>query len=192
MIAAVAGVGTAWIVTAYEFPGRSVFVWLLPLPLAFPTYIVAYVYVDILDGFGPVQTALRALFGFQSAADYWFPNVRSLGGAIIAMGFVLYPYVYLATRAMFQTQSATLIEMARSLGASRWPLARDITLPLARPAIAAGLAPRPARSAQRHRRERISRCADVDAVDLFYLAQPFEPARRGADRLRDADRDRWC
>ncbi len=140
VIAAVAGVGTAWIVTAYEFPGRSVFVWLLPLPLAFPTYIVAYVYVDILDGFGPVQTALRALFGFQSAADYWFPNVRSLGGAIIVMGFVLYPYVYLATRAMFQTQSATLIEMARSLGASRWPLARDITLPLARPAIAAGLA----------------------------------------------------
>ena len=139
-IAAVAGVGTAWIVTAYEFPGRSVFVWLLPLPLAFPTYIVAYVYVDILDGFGPVQTALRALFGFQSAADYWFPNVRSLGGAILVMGFVLYPYVYLATRAMFQTQSATLIEMARSLGASCWPLARDITLPLARPAIAAGLA----------------------------------------------------
>ena len=87
-----------------------------------------------------MQTALRALFGWQSAADYWFPNVRSLGGAIFVMGFVLYPYVYLATRAMFQTQSATLIEMARSLGASRWRLARDITLPLARPAIAAGLA----------------------------------------------------
>jgi iron(III) transport system permease protein len=140
VIAAVAGVGTAWIVTAYEFPGRNAFVWLLPLPLAFPTYIVAYVYVDLLDGFGPVQTALRAMLGFQSAADYWFPSVRSLPGAIFVMGFVLYPYVYLATRAMFQTQSATLIEMARSLGASRWPLARDITLPLARPAIAAGLA----------------------------------------------------
>jgi iron(III) transport system permease protein len=140
VIAAVTGVGTAWIVTAYEFPGRNAFVWLLPLPLAFPTYIVAYVYVDILDGFGPVQTALRAATGFASAADYWFPNVRSLPGAIFVMSFVLYPYVYLATRAMFQTQSATLIEMARSLGASRWPLARDITLPLARPAIAAGLA----------------------------------------------------
>jgi iron(III) transport system permease protein len=140
VIAAVTGVGTAWIVTAYEFPGRSAFVWLLPLPLAFPTYIVAYVYVDILDGFGPVQTVLRAATGFTSAADYWFPNVRSLPGAVFVMGFVLYPYVYLATRAMFQTQSATLIEMARSLGASRWPLARDITLPLARPAIAAGLA----------------------------------------------------
>ena len=140
VIAAVAGVGTAWIVTAYEFPGRRALVWLLPLPLAFPTYIVAYVYVDLLDGFGPVQTALRALLGFRSASDYWFPNVRSLPGAIFVMGFVLYPYVYLATRAMFQTQSASLIEMARSLGANRWPLARDITLPLARPAIAAGLA----------------------------------------------------
>jgi iron(III) transport system permease protein len=140
LVAAVAGVGTAWLVTAYQFPGRSAFVWLLPLPLAFPTYIVAYVYVDILDAIGPVQSALRALFGWQSPADYWFPSVRSLGGAIFVMGFVLYPYVYLATRAMFQTQSATLIEMARSLGASKWRLARDITLPLARPAIAAGLA----------------------------------------------------
>jgi iron(III) transport system permease protein len=140
VIAAVAGVGTAWIVTAYQFPGRHVFVWLLPLPLAFPTYIVAYVYVDVLDALGPVQAGLRALFGWQSPAEYWFPNIRSIGGAIFVMGFVLYPYVYLATRAMFQTQSATLIEMARSLGASRWRLARDITLPLARPAIAAGLA----------------------------------------------------
>jgi iron(III) transport system permease protein len=140
VIAAVAGVGTAWIVTAYQFPGRDAFGWLLPLPLAFPTYIVAYVYVDVLDALGPVQTALRALTGWASPAEYWFPNVRSLPGAVFVMGFVLYPYVYLATRAMFQTQSATLIEMARSLGATRWRLARDITLPLARPAIAAGLA----------------------------------------------------
>ena len=136
----VAGVGTAWIVTAYEFPGRGVLVWLLPLPLAFPTYIVAYVYADLLGSFGPVQAALRALFGFKSAADYWFPNVRSLGGAVHLMGFVLYPYVYLAARAMFQTQSAALIETARALGASRWRLARDIALPMARPAIAAGVA----------------------------------------------------
>jgi iron(III) transport system permease protein len=140
VVTAVTGVGTAWIVTAYEFPGRTAFTWLLALPLAFPTYIVAYVYVDVLDAAGPVQSALRAGFGFSSPQDYWFPNVRSLGGAVLVMGFVLYPYVYLATRAMLQTQSAALIEMARSLGASRWLLARDITLPLARPAIAAGLA----------------------------------------------------
>ncbi|MBM3529725.1 MAG: iron ABC transporter permease [Alphaproteobacteria bacterium] len=139
-ICTVVGVGTAWLVTAYEFPGRSVFVWLLPLPLALPTYIVAYVYVDLLDAIGPVQTALRALFGWRSAADYWFPDARSLGGAIVLMSFVLYPYVYLATRAMFQTQSVALIEMARVLGAGKWRLARDITIPMARPAIAAGLA----------------------------------------------------
>lgn len=139
-ICAVAGVGTAWIATAYQFPGRDALIWLLPLPLAFPTYIVAYVYVDLLDGIGPVQTALRAVFGWKLASDYWFPNVKSLGGATLVMGVVLYPYVYLATRAMFQSQGAALIEMARSLGASKWRLARDITLPLARPAIAAGLA----------------------------------------------------
>jgi iron(III) transport system permease protein len=139
-LASIAGVGAAWIITAYEFPGRSALLWLLPLPLAFPTYIVAYVYVDLLDNGGPVQTALGAIFGWRSAADSWYPDVRSLGGAIFVMGFVLYPYVYLATRAMFQGQSAALIEMARLLGAGQWRLARDITLPLARPAIAAGLA----------------------------------------------------
>jgi iron(III) transport system permease protein len=139
VICAVVGVGTAWLVTAYDFPGRSAFVWLLPLPLALPTYIVAYVYAEMLGGVGPVQTALRALFGWKSAAEYWFPNVRSLGGAILLMSLVLYPYVYLATRAMFQTQSVALIEMARVLGAGQWRLARDITIPLARPAIAAGL-----------------------------------------------------
>jgi iron(III) transport system permease protein len=140
VVGLIAGVGTAWIVSAYDFPGRHVFIWLLPLPLAFPTYIVAYVYADMLDGVGPVQTALRALFGWRSAADYWFPSVRSLGGAIFVMGFVLYPYVYLAARAMFQTQSAALIEMAHMLGAGQWRLARDISIPMARPAIAAGLA----------------------------------------------------
>ena len=139
-ITTVVGVGTAWIVTAYQFPGRGAFGWLLPLPLAIPTYIVAYVYVDILDPLGPAQGLLRYVFGGRAPAEYSFLNVRSLGGAIFVMGFVLYPYVYIAARAMFQTQSVALIEMARALGASNWRLARDITLPLARPAIAAGLA----------------------------------------------------
>jgi iron(III) transport system permease protein len=139
-ITAITGVGTAWIVTAYRFPARDALIWLLPLPLAIPTYIVAYVYVDIFDALGPVQSLLRAMFGWSSAADYRFPNIRSLGGAVFVMGFVLYPYVYLAARVMFQTQSLELIEMARALGASPWRLARDISLPLARPAIAAGLA----------------------------------------------------
>jgi iron(III) transport system permease protein len=139
VISVVAGVGTAWIVTAFDFPGRNALIWLLPLPLAFPTYIVAYVYVDLLDGVGPVQTALRALFGWHTAADYWFPNIRTLGGAIFVMGFVLYPYIYLAARAMFQTQSIAMIEIARSLGAGRLRAMWDINLPLARPAVAAGL-----------------------------------------------------
>jgi len=135
-----AGAGTAWLVTAYDFPGRNTLIWLLPLPLAFPIYIVAYVYADLLGGLGPVQSALRAMFGWRSSAEYWFPNIRSLGGAILVMSFVLYPYVYLAARAMFQTQSAALIETARGFGASQWRVARDIALPMARPAIAAGVA----------------------------------------------------
>ena len=139
-IAAIIGIGAAWVVTAYHFPGRGLLLWLLPLPLAFPTYIVAYVYVDVLDGLGPAQTLLRSLTGWREPADYWFPQVRSLGGAVFVMGIVLYPYVYLAARAMFQTQSVVLIEAARGLGARRWPLARDVILPLARPAIATGLA----------------------------------------------------
>src|SRR6266540_2516533 len=134
------GASTAWLVTTFAFPGRDALSWLLPLPLAIPTYIVAYVYVDILGPFGPAQSALRAIFGWRSAADYWFPDVRSLGGAIFVIGFVLYPYVYLAVRAMFQTQAAQYAEAARVLGARPWALALRITLPLARPAIAVGLA----------------------------------------------------
>jgi iron(III) transport system permease protein len=139
IITGVTGIGTAWLVTAYRFPGRTSFRWLLPLPLAIPTYIVAYVYVDVFDPLGPVQSGLRTLFGWRSAADYWFPDVRSLGGAVFVIGFVLYPYVYLAARAMFQTQSAALIEVARTLGATPFMLARHVALPLARPALAVGL-----------------------------------------------------
>jgi iron(III) transport system permease protein len=139
-VTTVVGVGTAWAISTFDFPGRRALIWLLPLPLAIPTYIVAYVYADVLDALGPVQSALGVLFGWRSPADSWFPNVRSLGGAIFVIGFVLYPYVYLAARAMFQTQAAQLAEAARVLGARPWRLARNITLPLARPAIAVGLA----------------------------------------------------
>lgn len=139
-VAAAAGIGTAWLVTMFSFPGRAVLIWMLPLPLAIPTYISAYVYVDILDTAGPLQTGLRALFGWRTAADYWFPPVRSLGGAILLIGLVLYPYVYLAARAMFQTQCAMFADAARTLGARPWRLLCDVSLPLARPAIAVGLA----------------------------------------------------
>ena len=139
-VVVVAGVGAAWLVTMFQFPGRGALLWLLPLPLAIPTYISAYVYVDILDTTGPVQTGLRALFGWQTAADYWFPPIRSLGGAILLIGLVLYPYVYLAARAMFQTQCAMFADAARTLGARPWRLLCDVSLPLARPAIAVGVA----------------------------------------------------
>jgi iron(III) transport system permease protein len=139
-VTVIVGVGAAWAVTTFQFPGRDALAWMLALPLAIPTYIVAYVYVDLLDAFGPVQSALRALFGWRAAADYWFPSVRSLGGAILVMGFVLYPYVYLAARAMFQTQAAQFVEAARVLGARPFRLALQISLPMARPAIAVGVA----------------------------------------------------
>ena len=136
----VIGVGAAWAVTTFQFPGRDQLAWMLVLPLAIPTYIVAYIYVDLLGSYGPLQSALRAAFGYRTAADYWFPNVRSLGGAILLMGLVLYPYVYLAARAMFQTQAAQFAEAARVLGARPFRLAWQISLPLARPAIAVGVA----------------------------------------------------
>ncbi len=139
VVATVLGVGTAWMVTAHEFPARNALIWLLPLPLAIPTYIVAYVYVDLFDALGPLQSLLRTVFGWESPGHLLF-EIRSLGGAIFVMGFVLYPYVYLAARVMFQTQSLELMEMARALGAGPWRRVRDISLPMARPAIAAGLA----------------------------------------------------
>lgn len=133
------GITTAWLVTAHRFPGRDVLVWLLPLPLAVPTYITAYIYVEIFDSAGLVQMALRDLMGWTSRGDYWFPEIRSLPGCIFVMSVVLYPYVYIAARAMFLTQSASMMEVARTLGASRFKLFRVIAIPLARPALAVGL-----------------------------------------------------
>jgi iron(III) transport system permease protein len=133
------GITTAWLVTAHRFPGRSILVWLLPLPLAVPTYITAYIYVEVFDSAGLLQIALRDLMGWKSRADYWFPEIRSLPGCILVMSVVLYPYIYIAARAMFLTQSASMLEVARTLGASRIKLFRIIALPLARPALAVGL-----------------------------------------------------
>jgi iron(III) transport system permease protein len=138
-LTAIIGTGTAWLVTAYRFPGRDTLAWALALPLAFPTYIVAYVYVDFFDAFGPVQIVLHALTGWHPTPKSWYPEIRSLPGAIFVFSLVLYPYVFLAARAMFQTQSAALFEVARTLGATRFMLARHVALPLARPALAVGL-----------------------------------------------------
>ena len=138
-VAGTIGIATAWLVTAHRFPGRTLLAWLLPLPLAVPAYITAYIYVEIFDAAGPVQTGLRGLIGWRSRADYWFPEIRSLGGCILVMSLVLYPYVYITARTMFLTQSASMMEVARTLGAGRFELFRTVALPLARPALAVGL-----------------------------------------------------
>lgn len=134
------GTATAWLVTMYRFPGRAWLDRLLVLPLAVPTYIVAYCYVELLDYAGPVQTGMRSLFGWTRVTDYWFPQVRSLPGAIVIFSSVLYPYVYLTARASFAQQSICVLEVARTLGRSSFGAFLEIALPLARPAIAAGVA----------------------------------------------------
>jgi len=134
------GIGAAWIVTHYEFTGRGWLTWALLLPFAFPSYVIAYVYTDLLEFAGPVQSTLRDLFGWKSARDYYFPSIRSLGGAIVMMILVLYPYVYLLARAAFLEQSASVLEAARMLGCRRWGRFFRIALPMARPAIAVGVA----------------------------------------------------
>jgi iron(III) transport system permease protein len=133
------GVGTAWLVTMFRFPGRRVFEWALLLPLAVPTYIVAYAYLDVMHPIGPVQGALRDLLGVTRPRDLWFPEIRSLGGCTFLLGVVLYPYVYLPVRALFLMQSGTMIEVARTLGASRTRVFFGVALPLARPAVAVGV-----------------------------------------------------
>ena len=133
------GTATAWLITMYRFPGREVLDRLLVLPLAVPTYIIAYCYVELFDYAGPVQTHFRSIFGFTNA-DYWFPHVRSLGGAIFVLSAVLYPYVYLTARASFAQQSVCVLEVARTLGRSPLAAFAGVALPLARPAIAAGVA----------------------------------------------------
>ncbi|KWA83113.1 iron ABC transporter permease [Burkholderia ubonensis] len=138
-IVTLVGTGCAWLVTAYDFPGRRALTWALLLPLAVPTYIVAFAYLDLLHPIGPVQGAVRWLLGFDSPRQFRLPDLRSLPGAIFVLGFVLYPYVYLSTRAMFVTQSASLLEAARTLGAGRIATFWRVVVPLARPAIAVGV-----------------------------------------------------
>lgn len=138
-ITLVIGLSTAWAVTMCEFPGRKYFEWAMLLPFAVPAYVIAYVYTSLLDYAGPVQSALRGIFGWSSAADYWFPEIRSLEGATLMLGLVLYPYVYLLARAAFLEQSPSLFAVSRSLGHSALSTFFKVVLPIARPAVAVGL-----------------------------------------------------
>ncbi|WP_333472949.1 ABC transporter permease [Aliidiomarina halalkaliphila] len=138
LITLVIGVTAAWLTTACEFPGVRWLRWALLLPLAMPAYITAYTYSGMLSFEGPVQSALRAVTGWQ-LGDYAFPEIRSLTGAVLVMGFVLFPYVYLITRAAFIEQSRAAIEAGRTLGLGPWQSFYRVALPMARPAIATGV-----------------------------------------------------
>lgn len=139
LAAATAGTLTAWLVTACRFPGSRALEALLLLPMAMPAYVCGYAYTWLLDVAGPVQTALRDATGLRWG-QYWFPEVRSLPGAALVLGMVLYPYVYLLARGAFQQQSVCLVEASRTLGHSLSRCFLHLALPLARPAIAAGVA----------------------------------------------------
>lgn len=132
----VVGVGLAWLTAMCEFPGRRIFDWALMLPLAMPAYVLAFVLVGLLDFSGPVQTWLRGAFG----PGEWLPPIRSSGGVVLVMTLAFYPYVYMLARAAFLSQGRSLFETARLLGLSPWAAFVRVAVPMARPAIAAGVA----------------------------------------------------
>ncbi len=134
----VLGIGPAWLVTMTRFPGSRILEWALVLPLAMPAYIIAYTYSGIMDVGGPMQSWIRETFSLRFG-DYWFPDIRTLGGAVAMLSLVLYPYVYLLSRAAFIEQSVCVLEVSRTLGASPFRAFSRVALPLARPAIIAGL-----------------------------------------------------
>lgn len=138
VLVVVIGSSMAWLVTAYDFPGRRIVDWALLLPLAVPTYIIAFVYLDLWHPVGPLQSGLRAFLGYGSPGELRLPEIRSVWGCILLLGLVLYPYVYMPTRAVFRMQAAVLIEVSQTLGASPLRIFLRTALPLARPAIAIG------------------------------------------------------
>ncbi len=139
ILTALIGSITAWLVSFFAFPMRKFFSWALILPLAVPTYISAYGFVEFFSFTGPVQTLIRNIFGFSSPREYWFFEIRSLGGAIIVLSLVLYPYVYLLVRALFIIQGRVAIEAGEVLGAAKEKIFIKILIPLARPALALGV-----------------------------------------------------
>ena len=136
VVSLVFGVSSAWMITRYEFPGRKIFEWLLLLPAAVPTYLIAYTYTDFLEYAGPVQQFLRELMGWKSARDYWFPEIRSMQGAMLVLGAVLYPYVYMMARTSFMLTPAAMYEVCQL---AKRNVFFKVAVPLSRPAIVAGL-----------------------------------------------------
>ena len=139
LVTGAVGTLAAWLVTFHDFPLRRTLAWALVLPLAVPTYLAAYAQAEFWSYTGPVQEAVRALGGFASPRDYPFPSIRSMGGLVLVLSSVLYPYVYLSVRAMLAAQGPRMSEACRTLGAAPGRAARRVVLPLARPAIAIGI-----------------------------------------------------
>lgn len=139
IITGILGLVSAWLVSHFEFPGRRIFEWALVLPLAIPTYLAAYTWVEFLDFTGPIQQAVRAIFGGATVNDYWFPKIRSPEGGAFVLSMVLYPYVYAACRAFFVMQSGSVSAAARTLGAGGVRAFFAVTLPLSRPALVVGV-----------------------------------------------------
>ena len=139
LLTAFAGFISAWLVSFFDFPGRSIFSWALMLPLAVPTYLAAYGFVEFFSFTGPLQTLVREIGGFTSAKEYWFFDIRTQTGTAIVLSLVLYPYVYMAVRTVFHFQGTRIVESARSLGAGRARVLFSILLPLARPAVVLGV-----------------------------------------------------
>ena len=140
IFSAAIGTATAWLVTMYRFPFRQFLEWALFLPLAIPAYVGAYALVDFLEYAGPVQTGLRSAFGWKLADEYFFPEIRSRGGAVVALTAALYPYVYLITRAALKEQSGAMFEVSRALGMGPFSRFFRVGLPLIRPAAVAASA----------------------------------------------------
>ncbi|WP_375165876.1 ABC transporter permease [Chelativorans sp.] len=134
------GVGCAWLIVAYDFPLRRVLAWALVLPLAVPPYLAAYAFAEFFDYVGPLQGLIRSVFGFNSRGEYWFPEIRSTGGAAVVMVAVTFPYVYLTARVVFIMQGRNIADVARTLGAGPARVFWQVLLPVARPAIVAGIA----------------------------------------------------
>jgi len=134
------GTGAAWLVVFRDFPGRGFLQYALMAPLAIPSYIAAYALVDFLEYAGPFQTGLRAIFGWETARDYAFPEVRSMWAAVTVMSLSLYPYIYLFARDAFETQGANALDVSRSLGCSPFQSFMRVSFPMARPALVAGVA----------------------------------------------------
>ena len=185
------GAGLAWLVTAYDFPARRLLDGCLFLPLAVPTYIVAYAYLDILHPVGPAQETLRWMLGYEGPREFRLPDIRSMAGCIGMLGFVLYPYVYLPTRALFAMQSASLLETGANARLDAPSGVHPDCAASGQAGDCLGAQPGAHGSVERYRSLGVSWSPYPDRLNLLDVGDTLGPGWRGADRARDAGRRPW-